>query len=68
MPAVRPGPRSDPASGRRARAYLAELPAERFPNLIAVSEHFRYADKNQSFELLIDLFVDRLAARATTGR
>ena len=50
------------------RAYLAELPAERFPNLIAVSQQFHYADNDQSFELLLDLFVDGLAARASTGR
>jgi AcrR family transcriptional regulator len=47
-----------------ARAYIAELPAERFPNLIAVAEHFHYADSDQGFELLISLFVDGLAVRA----
>ena len=61
------GPPDDHAADA-ARAYLAELPAERFPNLIAVAEHFHYADKDQSFELLLDLFVDGLAARAPTPR
>jgi TetR/AcrR family transcriptional regulator, tetracycline repressor protein len=58
----------DEQAANVARAYLAELPARRFPNLIAVAEHFHYADNDQSFELLIDLFVDGLAARASTGR
>jgi AcrR family transcriptional regulator len=58
--------RPDEHAANAARAYLAELPAERFPNLIAVAEHFHYADNDQSFELLIDLFVDGLAARAAT--
>ena len=58
----------DEQAANAARAYLAELPAERFPNLIAVSEHFHYADKDQSFALLIDLFVDGLGARASTRR
>jgi hypothetical protein len=50
----------------KVRARIAELPADRFPNLIAVAEHFHYADSDQSFELLIDLFVDGLAARVST--
>jgi AcrR family transcriptional regulator len=54
------------ATANAARAYIAELPAERFPNLIAVAEHFHHADDDQSFELLIDVFVDGLAARAST--
>ena len=58
--------RPDDQAASAARAYIAELPAERFPSLIAVAEHFHYADNDQSFELLIDLFVDGLAARAST--
>jgi hypothetical protein len=50
------------------RAYLARLPAGRFPNLNAVAEHFNYADRDQSFELLVDIFVDGLAARSSTHR
>ena len=56
---------ADEQTADAARAYIAELPAERFPNLIAVAEHFHSADNDQSFELLIDLFVDGLAARAS---
>ena len=51
-----------------ARDYLASLPADQFPNLVAVADHIGYADNDQSFELLIGLFVDGLAARASTGR
>jgi AcrR family transcriptional regulator len=57
----------DEQAANAARAYIAQLPAERFPNLIAVAEQFHYADNDQSFELLIDLFVDGLTARAPTG-
>ena len=60
--------RPDEQAANAARAYIAELPAERFPSLISVAEHFHYADNDQSFELLIDLFVDGLAARASIGR
>jgi hypothetical protein len=58
----------DEQAANAARAYIAGLPAERFPNLIAVAEHFHYAERDQSFELLIDVFVDGLAARASTSR
>jgi AcrR family transcriptional regulator len=57
----------DQQTADAARAYIAELPPKRFPNLIAVAEHFGYADNDQSFELLIDVFVDGLAARVSTG-
>jgi AcrR family transcriptional regulator len=57
----------DEQAADAARAYLAELPADRFPNLIAVADHFHYADNDQSFELLTDLFVNGLAQRASTG-
>src|SRR5690242_13865706 len=46
-----------------ARDYVAALPAERFPNLVAVADHFGDTDNDQSFELLIDLFADGLAQR-----
>jgi AcrR family transcriptional regulator len=61
------GPRDEQAANA-ARAYIAELPPERFPNLIAVAQHFHYEDSDQRFELLIHLFVDGLAARASSDR
>ena len=44
--------------------YLRSLPAEQFPNLAEVGEHFAMADQDARFELLLDLFVDGLAAKA----
>lgn len=49
--------------GCSARDYISSLPADRFPNLVALAEHFGYADNDQSFDLLIGLFVDGLAQR-----
>jgi AcrR family transcriptional regulator len=57
-----------PPDADAARAYVAQLPTERFPNLIAVAEHLDYADNDQTFDLLLELFVDGLAARASTDR
>jgi AcrR family transcriptional regulator len=47
-----------------ARDYLASLPPEHFPNLVALADEFTYVDRDQQFELLIDIFVDGLARRA----
>jgi AcrR family transcriptional regulator len=47
-----------------ARDYIASLPADRFPNLTALADEFAFADRDERFELLIDLFVDGLARRA----
>ena len=44
--------------------YLGSLPAEQFPNLTEVGRHFAGADQDARFELLLDLFVDGLAAKA----
>jgi AcrR family transcriptional regulator len=46
------------------RGYLESLPADQFPNLTEVAEHFAVTDQDARFELLLDLFVDGLAARA----
>lgn len=48
--------------------YLRSLPADQFPNLADVGEHFAMADQDARFELLLDLFVDGLAAKAAAGR
>jgi AcrR family transcriptional regulator len=47
-----------------ASAYIAGLPAQRFPNLVALAAEFAYADPGERFELLIDIFVDGLARLA----
>jgi AcrR family transcriptional regulator len=43
--------------------YVASLPAEQFPNLVAVAPAFAADDLDARFELLLDLFVDGLAQR-----
>jgi AcrR family transcriptional regulator len=45
------------------RDYMASLPPERFPNLTELADHFAFADNDQRFELLLDLFVEGLASR-----
>jgi len=49
---------------RMGRDYIASLPSEHFPNLVAVADHFAISDPEVRFELLIDLFVEGLARRA----
>jgi AcrR family transcriptional regulator len=53
----------DAQAANAARDYVAALPNEQFPNLNAVAGHFGDVDNDQSFELLIDLFVDGLGQR-----
>ena len=50
------------------RGYLGSLPADQFPSLTEVAEHFAETDQDARFELLLDLFVDGLAARASESR
>jgi hypothetical protein len=47
-----------------ASAHIGALPAQRFPNLVALAAEFAYADPHDRFELLIDIFVDGLARLA----
>ena len=49
-----------------ASAYIASLPADRFPNLVAVAGQYQAIDRDESFELLLDLYVDGLAKRASS--
>jgi TetR/AcrR family transcriptional regulator, tetracycline repressor protein len=56
-------PPVDEAAGM-VKDYMATLPPDRFPNLVAVADHFAVSDQDQRFELLIDLFVEGLAQRA----
>jgi AcrR family transcriptional regulator len=59
-------PASAPAADAASR-YLAALPPQRFPNLVALSNEFSYADPDERFELLVDIFVDGLARLAEAG-
>ena len=62
---------SDPASRQEAadmaRDYVASLPAEQFPNMVALADEFAFADADERFEMLIDIFVDGLARRAAVS-
>jgi AcrR family transcriptional regulator len=58
----------DPASLQEAaniaRDYVAALPAEHFPHMVSLADEFAFADADERFELLIDIFVDGLARHA----
>jgi AcrR family transcriptional regulator len=64
-------PPGDPASRQEAadmaRDYVASLPAEQFPNMVALADEFAFADADERFEMLIDIFVDGLARRAAVS-
>jgi AcrR family transcriptional regulator len=51
-----------------ARDYIASLPPAQFPNLTAVAGQYAAVDRDERFELLLDLFVDGLARRAADER
>jgi AcrR family transcriptional regulator len=44
--------------------YISSLPADRFPNLVALADQFSVVDADVRFELLLDFFVGGLARRA----
>jgi AcrR family transcriptional regulator len=56
-------PQMDEA-GEMVRAYFTSLPSEQFPNLKQVAQHFAITDQDARFDLLLDLFVEGIAARA----
>jgi hypothetical protein len=60
-PAGQPPPEDAAAM---TRDYLASLPSDRFRHLVEFADHLTTGDADQRFELLLDLFVDGLAARA----
>jgi AcrR family transcriptional regulator len=47
--------------------YVASLPPERFPNLVAIAPQFAADDLDTRFELLLDFFVEGLARRAASA-
>jgi AcrR family transcriptional regulator len=61
-PADQPPPEAVAAT---ARDYVAALPADTFPHLVAVAGHFGDFEPDERFELLLDIFVDGLARRAS---
>ncbi len=50
-----------------ARDYIASLPAGLFPIMTTLANEFAFADPDERFELLLDIFVDGLARRAAKG-
>jgi AcrR family transcriptional regulator len=66
-----PAAPSDQASlqdvANMARDYIAALPARSFPNMVALADEFAFADRDERFDLLIDIFVDGLARHAAAG-
>jgi AcrR family transcriptional regulator len=48
-----------------ARDYIASLPAAQFPNMTALAGEFAFADPDERFELLIDIFVEGLSRRTS---
>jgi TetR/AcrR family tetracycline transcriptional repressor len=61
-PLTDPGTRQQAAD--MARDYIASLPAGAFPNMTALADEFAFADPDERFDLLIDIFVDGLSRRA----
>src|SRR4051812_26995823 len=53
-------------AAQMASNYVASLPRERFPNMVEVADEYQAIDPDESFELLLDLFVDGLAKRASS--
>jgi AcrR family transcriptional regulator len=60
----RDGQPSQQESANMARDYIASLPGERFPNMVALADEFAFADPDERFDMLINIFIDGLARRA----
>jgi AcrR family transcriptional regulator len=60
-----PDPGDWPDAANAVGDYIESLPADRYPNLREVADQFSAGDRDEAFELLLDLFVDGLAARAS---
>jgi AcrR family transcriptional regulator len=62
---------TDPAelqeAANMARDYVASLPAEQFPNMVGLADEFAFADADERFGMLIEIFVDGLARRAAVS-
>jgi hypothetical protein len=48
-----------------ASRYVASLPTDRFPNMVALAPEFARADPEERFELLLDIFVSGIVSRAS---
>jgi AcrR family transcriptional regulator len=63
-PAEQPAAWTD-EMGKEVRDYIASLPADRFPNMVAVADYYAITDPEERFELLLEIFVEGLARRAS---
>jgi AcrR family transcriptional regulator len=57
-------PPAEQPAGAMVSGYLASLPSEQFPHLVAVAAHMGAMGADARFELLLDFFVDGLTQRA----
>jgi AcrR family transcriptional regulator len=58
----------DAPSASAVSGYLASLPVDQFPNIVASAPYFAQWDNDVQFEMLVDLYVDGLAQRAAAAR
>jgi len=59
-------PQMDEAA-QMVKTYFSSLPSDQFSNLKEVADHFAITDQDARFDLLLDLFVDGIAARAESA-
>ena len=50
-----------------ASQYVASLPTDRFPNMVALAPEFARADPDERFELLLDIFIGGIVRHVGTG-
>ena len=55
------------ATPRVTPGQSRSLPASLFPTMTGLADEFAFADPDERFELLIDIFVDGLARRAAAA-
>jgi TetR/AcrR family transcriptional regulator, tetracycline repressor protein len=55
-----------PEAAAAIRNYIASLPSDRFPNLTAVADQFTQGNRDEAFDLLLDIYVSGLAQRASS--
>jgi AcrR family transcriptional regulator len=67
-PVLGPDDSPDQLSPSAVSGYLASLPVDQFPNIVASAPHFAQWDNDVQFEMLVDLYVDGLAQRAAAAR
>jgi AcrR family transcriptional regulator len=59
-------PPADPAAPDDVAGYVGTLPADRFPHLTSVADHFTAIDPDERFELLLEIFVSGIGRAPPT--